>query len=117
MRRWHSLGEPGVVEAAELAGQGKIKPSEWVEFAACAECFDRLRRDNPETIEAVREVYMAGSGRGMLKKGEVSARVIHYSIRRYISEREVWRMLTQASAVFDALMTLSGEGERKVFLD
>ncbi len=115
MRRWHKYGCPGVVETAALAGAGKINGTDWAEMSACAESFDRLRRENPEIIEAVRGVYMAGSGRGVLKKGEISSRVLHYCTRHYVSEREVWRMLTQACRTFDEYMTLYGEGERKVF--
>ncbi len=115
MRKWHRYGCPGVVESAELMRSGAVSGSDWLEMAACAETFDRLGRENPEAVEAVRGVYMAGSSRGGLRKGEISSRVLQYCSRRSVCEREVWRLLAQACRLFDEYMSLSGDGERRVF--
>ncbi len=115
MRKWSRHGSPGIVRSAELYQSGEISETDWKEMSACAESVDKLKRENPEIVEVVREVYMAGSSRGRLRKGDISSRVLHYCTHRYTSEREVYRMLTQASRTFDEYITLYGEGERRTF--
>ena len=66
------------------------------DFVACAEV---MRDSEPETAAIVRAVYMARP-REKPGKGEISGRVLRYSMEHYLSERQVWERLADARMEF-----------------
>ena len=128
-RYWASVGCPTYAEAVEkitkrargmangvsaqlaeafVAAEISKRNAELLDIKACEETFEYLKGRGKECVcSAVRDVYMAFP-RKKLARGELSGRVVRYSMENYYSERQVYYFLTEACNVFAAKRGLRG---------
>ena len=81
------------------------------DIRACEETFTYMRNHGKECVcSAVRDVYMAFP-RKKLAKGELTGRVVRFSMENYYSERQVYYFLTEACEKFAEMRHLRCENE------
>ena len=90
-RSWAAAGCPGHEE-----GRKKYRGAIRADFEACAGTFAALGND---VCGAVRAVYMADAASAR-KAGDISGRVVRFSMEHYICERMVWEWLALARRDF-----------------
>ena len=120
-RYWAHVGEPTYAEAVERIRAKAIRracsaddevasafvaaeicksDASLLDIKACEEVFAELRSLGKECVcSAVREVYMPYPHK-KLAKGELSGRVVRFSMENYYSERQVYYFLTEACELF-----------------
>ena len=80
---WSAAGCPAEAECRRFTGAEKA------DMRACALAFDKLRLRNPEMCTCALLIYLPRK----LTRGELTGRVVRYSVEHYISERQVWEWL------------------------
>ena len=121
-RMWAREGRPTYIEATEkikksaVERAGNVSPLKALIYAddevdrhsamlcdilACEETFAALDRYEKHISDAVAAVYMAEPTRE-LRANDISSRVIRYSLKAHICERQVYRYLRQARELFCA---------------
>lgn len=93
-RFYASSGEPDVLKISQL--QTTLPSADIHDLKAVAETLCVLEKEgNTETVREIREVYFVRPQQH-LRKGEITQRIVSYSLKYYISERTVWRNLARA---------------------
>lgn len=93
-------GMDSALVSAFVAAELSKAEAELADIKACSEAFVELLTHGKECVcSAVREIYMAYP-RKKLAKGELSGRVVRFSMENYYSERQVYYFLTEACEVF-----------------
>lgn len=88
---WSEAGCPSEAESRK-----RFHGAEREDMQACALAFAGLRLRNPEICTCALLVYLPGK----LGKGELTNRVVRYSMEHFISERRVWEYLASARREF-----------------
>lgn len=86
--------------AAFVSAELKKAEAALLDVKACEEAFAELKRHGKDCVcSAVRDVYMAFPHK-RLAKGELSGRVVRFSMENYYSERQVYYFLAEACEIF-----------------
>ncbi len=74
--------------------------AERLDLCACAFTFSLLeKKGEGEICDAVREVYIADLS-DKVRRGDISAKVVKFSMKAYVSERQVYNWLRDACVIF-----------------
>lgn len=106
-RFWGRCGSPSVDEIK--SGKHEWDKAERLDLMACAMTFTLLKKRGDELIcDAVRDVYMTDPD-NTPRRGDISAGVIRFSLKVYVSERQVYNWLRDANTVFGKYRNLRFE--------
>ena len=94
IRAWAAAGRPSA-EVCQKRFTGAVR----ADMEACALVFRELEAVSPEICRAAEAVYMADPA-VPLKKGELTGRVLRFSMGEYVSERQVWEWLAKVRRAF-----------------
>lgn len=93
-RLWAAAGRP----SAEICRQ-TYTGAELADMLACTAAFAELLTASPEICRAVEAVYLVDPS-GKLQRGDLTGRVLRFSMEEFISERQVWEWLAKARRSF-----------------
>ena len=106
-RDWARYGCPDVESIGRK--HSTLSKGQRDDLKACARCMRKLKEDGRgEICEAVNDVYMVRAG-DKLPRGELSARVVKFSMSHYVAERQVYEWLAEACREFAELRGLCVE--------
>ena len=104
-REWALWGCP--VGTGMPSGSDELSKAKRADMKACGMCMQTLTKTGRGDIcEAVKAVYMERPGE-KLTRGELSARVVKFSLCRYVAERQVYEWLNVACREFARIRGIS----------